>query len=251
MVQGTLPPASSSSSRPSPHRGLARVLVVAGDEALLAQLEAPLSREGYQVELARDQVGAEASLVRASMDLCVVGMAPGDGAAVVLCRRLRQRAGAPILVVSTRASQDDAVAALEAGADDYLASPENRRELVARVRALLRRRSKAEPIEAGEILVVGDVRLDPARHRVWVRDMEVTLPLKEFDLLELLLANAGRVLSRSLLINRVWGSGYGGDGKTLEVHVGRLRAKVEQDPPNPTRILTVRGLGYRYRAHPR
>lgn len=224
--------------------------MVAGDEALLAELDASFSAEGYQVQLARDVAAAEARVgAVGAVDLWVVGMAPGEGASLSLCRRLRQRGAGPILVVAARASQDDAVAALEAGADDYLAPPEHRRELVARARALLRRQVRAGQAEVGETLVVGDVRLDPAGHRAWAGDRELVLPLKEFVLLELLLANAGRVLSRGTLIQRVWGREQG-DGKTLEVHIGRLRAKVEEDPSRPTRILTVRGLGYRYQADP-
>lgn len=233
------------------HRGLARVLVVAGDEALLGHLDASLSAEGYDVRLARDKAAAEARLAAGAFSLCVVAMAPADETALSLCRRLRQLAAGPILVVGERVGQDDAVAALEAGADDYLAPADRRRELVARARALLRRQVRTPPpAEVHETLVVGGVRLDPVRHRVWAGEKELTLPLKEFALLELLLANAGRVMSRGTLVQQVWGR-EGGDGKTLEVHIGRLRAKIEEDPSRPARILTVRGLGYRYRSDPR
>jgi two-component system response regulator RegX3 len=151
-------------------------------------------------------------------------------------------------MVTARNSEIDAVVGLEIGADDYVTKPFRLRELVARVRAALRRvpRSAGTPVEADEIVEVGDVRLDSARHEVFVRDTLVALPLKEFELLELLLLNAGRVLTRDVLIDRIWGPNYFGDTKTLDVHVKRLRAKIEDDPAHPRRLVTVRGVGYRF-----
>jgi two-component system response regulator RegX3 len=165
-----------------------------------------------------------------------------------VCRELRSRSQVPIIMVTARTAEIDAVVGLEVGADDYVTKPFRLRELVARVRAALRRgrSDDATPVSYGDVIEVGDVRLDAGRHEVAVRGERVALPLKEFELLELLLANAGRVLTRDVLIDRVWGPNYYGDTKTLDVHVKRLRSKVEEDPAAPERIVTVRGVGYRY-----
>jgi two-component system response regulator RegX3 len=167
---------------------------------------------------------------------------------VDVCRELRRRSTVPIIMVTAKGSEIDTVVGLEVGADDYVTKPYRLRELVARMRAVLRRRpvDSAGRAAPGEAIEVGDVRLDPERHEVEIRGEQVKLPLKEFELLELLLANAGRVLPRETLIDRVWGTDYVGDTKTLDVHVKRLRAKVERDPAAPTRIVTIRGLGYKY-----
>jgi two-component system response regulator RegX3 len=166
-----------------------------------------------------------------------------------VCRELRNRSRVPIIMVTARNAEIDAVVGLEVGADDYVTKPFRLRELVARVRAALRRSPtlEGEGSEPGvDVLEVGDVRLDVARHEVFVRGDLVPLPLKEFELLELLLLNSGRVLTRDVLIDRVWGPNYYGDTKTLDVHVKRLRSKIEPDPTHPTRIVTIRGVGYRY-----
>ena len=167
---------------------------------------------------------------------------------VDVCRELRRRSKVPIIMVTAKGSEIDTVVGLEVGADDYVTKPYRLRELVARMRAVLRRRppESVTRLPSGEALEVGDVRLDPERHEVEVRGEPVRLPLKEFELLEILLANAGRVLPRDTLIDRVWGTDYVGDTKTLDVHIKRLRAKVEPDPSLPTRIVTIRGLGYKY-----
>ena len=164
-----------------------------------------------------------------------------------VCRSCERRSDVPIIMVTAKGSEIDTVVGLEVGADD-VTKPYRLRELVARMRAVLRRRAADPSVRApsGEVLEVGDVRLDPARHEVEIRGQQVKLPLKEFELLEVLLANAGRVLTRDTLIDRVWGTDYVGDTKTLDVHVKRLRAKVEEDPSSPTRIVTIRGLGYKY-----
>jgi len=166
-----------------------------------------------------------------------------------VCRQLRKKTQVPIIMVTAKGSEIDTVVGLEVGADDYVTKPYRIRELVARMRAVLRRRSRDESavpdLSIGSI-VVGDVALDPDEHRVTVAGADVSLPLKEFELLHLLLANAGRVLPREVLIDRVWGTDYVGDTKTLDVHVKRLRSKIEADPANPTRIVTIRGLGYKY-----
>jgi two-component system response regulator RegX3 len=168
---------------------------------------------------------------------------------VDVCRELRARGTRiPIVMVTARNAEIDAVVGLEVGADDYVTKPFRLRELIARVRAHLRRvpASDEEDLHAADVLEIGDVRLDVGRHEVTVRGDAVALPLKEFELLELLLANAGRVLTRDVLIDRIWGPNYYGDTKTLDVHVKRLRSKVEPDPGHPERIVTVRGVGYRY-----
>ena len=166
---------------------------------------------------------------------------------VDVCRQIRARSRVPIIMVTARNSEIDAVVGLEVGADDYVSKPFRLRELIARVRAALRRGPLDEDNEVrADTLEIGDVRLDVARHEVAVRGELVALPLKEFELLELLLMNAGRVLTRDVLIDRIWGPNYFGDTKTLDVHVKRLRAKVEDDPSQPSRIVTVRGVGYRF-----
>jgi two-component system, OmpR family, response regulator RegX3 len=168
-----------------------------------------------------------------------------------VCRHIRSHSTVPIIMVTAKASEIDTVVGLEVGADDYVTKPYRIRELVARIRALLRRSSmdttgELERPEVATELRVGDVTLDADEHRVTVRGAEVVLPLKEFEVLHLLLANAGRVLTREVLIDRVWGSDYVGDTKTLDVHIKRLRAKVEDDPTTPSRIVTIRGLGYKF-----
>jgi len=224
------------------------VLVVDDEQSYRDALRVALEREGFRVELAAD--GAEAiqrfDAVRPALVLLDVMLPKISG--VDVCREIRTRSQVPIIMVTARNAEIDAVVGLEVGADDYVTKPFRLRELVARVRASLRRGRSDETgvAHVGEVLEIGDVRLDAARHEVAVRGERVALPLKEFELLELLLANAGRVLTRDTLIDRVWGPNYYGDTKTLDVHVKRLRAKVEADPAHPDHIVTVRGVGYRY-----
>jgi two-component system response regulator RegX3 len=166
-----------------------------------------------------------------------------------VCREIRKKSQVPIIMVSAKGTELDTVVGLEVGADDYIVKPYRIRELVARVRAALRRSSamgSGGTIESGTSINVGDVTIDPEQHVVTVRGNVTKLPLKEFELLYVLVANAGRVLTRDTLIDRVWGSDYYGDTKTLDVHIKRLRSKVEVDPGNPTAILTIRGLGYKF-----
>ncbi len=228
----------------------ATVLVVEDEDSFVDALTVGLKREGFRVQVARD--GAEAldvfDAVRPDLVLLDVMLPKISG--IDVCRELRRRSSVPIIMVTAKGSEIDTVVGLEVGADDYVTKPYRLRELVARMRAVLRRRAadSAVAAAAGDALEVGDVALDPDRHEVVIRGSVVPLPLKEFELLELLLANAGRVLSRDTLIDRVWGSDYVGDTKTLDVHVKRLRAKVEPDPSTPTRIVTIRGLGYKYEA---
>jgi len=224
------------------------ILVVDDEQSYRDALRIALEREGFRVEVAAD--GAEAlarfDAVRPALVLLDVMLPRISG--IDVCRELRSRSQVPIIMVTARNAEIDAVVGLEVGADDYVTKPFRLRELVARVRAALRR-GRGDDMgvaQTDEVLEVGDVRLDAARHEVAVRGERVALPLKEFELLELLLANAGRVLTRDVLIDRVWGPNYYGDTKTLDVHVKRLRAKVEDDPGHPARIVTVRGVGYRY-----
>lgn len=225
------------------------VLVVEDEDSFVEALAIGLKREGFRVKVARD--GAEALDVFDAVqpDLVLLDVMLPRISGVDVCRELRRRSQVPIIMVTAKGGEIDTVVGLEVGADDYVTKPYRLRELVARMRAVLRRRSvdtTTASASAGEALAVGDVSLDPERHEVVVRGEAVQLPLKEFELLELLLANAGRVLPRDTLIDRVWGTDYVGDTKTLDVHVKRLRAKVEEDPSAPTRIVTIRGLGYKY-----
>ena len=225
------------------------VLVVEDEDSFIDALTVGLAREGFRVQVARD--GAQAldlfDAVRPDIVLLDVMLPKVSG--IDVCRAIRAKSKVPIIMVTAKASEIDTVVGLEVGADDYVSKPYRLRELVARMRAVLRRAPGLVEVDdpAGlEVLEVGDVTLDPSRHEVHIRGDEVSLPLKEFELLHLLLENAGRVLSRDLLIDRVWGHDYVGDTKTLDVHVKRLRAKVEADPTNPSRIVTIRGLGYKY-----
>jgi len=226
----------------------ATVLLVEDEESFVDALTVGLKREGFLVSVARDGLEALDQFDKVHPDIVLLDVMLPKLSGIDVCRELRTRSQVPILMVTAKGGEIDAVVGLEVGADDYITKPYRLRELVARMRAVLRRVPKApdESPSSGDVLEVGDVRLDPERHEVWVRGQAVALPLKEFELLELLLANAGRVLTRETLIDRVWGPHYVGDTKTLDVHVKRLRAKVEVDPGSPTRIVTIRGLGYKY-----
>jgi two-component system response regulator RegX3 len=225
------------------------LLLVEDEESFVDALVVGLRREGFQVRVARDGVEALELFDLVQPDLVLLDVMLPRLSGVDVCRRLRARSRVPIIMVTAKDSEIDTVVGLEVGADDYVSKPYRLRELVARIRAALRRvPDDSGPDDGGSegVLEVGDVRLDPERHEVAIRGREAALPLKEFELLELLLANAGRVLTRDILISRVWGHDYVGDTKTLDVHVKRLRAKVEDDPSNPRRIVTIRGLGYKY-----
>jgi two-component system response regulator RegX3 len=199
------------------------------------------------VGVAADGAAALDEFERHGADLVLLDlMLPGISGTEV-CRTLRQRSAVPIIMVTAKDGEVDKVVGLELGADDYVTKPFSSRELVARIRAVLRRRGEPEEM-LPSVLEAGPVRIDVDRHVVVVRGQTIAMPLKEFDLLELLVRNAGRVLTRGQIIDRVWGSDYVGDTKTLDVHVKRLRAKIEEDPRNPGLILTVRGLGYKYEA---
>ena len=224
---------------------MTRVLVVEDEESFSDALSYMLGREGFEAVVAPTGPEALAEFDRAGADIVLLDlMLPGLPGTEV-CRALRSRSNVPIIMLTAKDSEVDKVVGLELGADDYVTKPYSARELVARIRAVLRRRGDVE-VPADGALEAGPVRMDVDRHVVAVDGESVALPLKEFDLLELLLRNAGRVLTRGQLIDRVWGSDYVGDTKTLDVHVKRLRAKIEPDPANPKHLVTVRGLGYKF-----
>jgi two-component system response regulator RegX3 len=225
------------------------VLVVEDEESFIEALVVGLKREGFLVKVARDGAEAVETFDAVRPDLVLLDVMLPRLSGIDVCRELRSRSRVPIIMVTAKGGEIDTVVGLEVGADDYVTKPYRLRELVARMRAVLRRAPPQEDTPAGgDVLEVGDVRLDPERHEVSVRSVPVLLPLKEFELLELLLANAGRVLTRETLIDRVWGPHYVGDTKTLDVHVKRLRSKIEDDPSSPRRITTIRGLGYKFEA---
>jgi len=223
-----------------------RVLIVEDEQSFADPLAFLLRKEGFTTAVAGtgqaaldefDRNGADIVL----LDLMLPGMSGTD-----VCKALRQRSGVPVIMVTARDSEIDKVVGLELGADDYVTKPYSARELIARIKAVLRRGGDSESDVS--VLEAGPVRMDVERHVVTVSGMEVSLPLKEFDLLEYLLRNTGRVLTRSQLIDRVWGADYVGDTKTLDVHVKRLRSKIEPDASAPRHLVTVRGLGYKFEA---
>jgi two-component system response regulator RegX3 len=222
-----------------------RVLVVEDEESFSDALSYMLRREGFEVSIAGTGPDALSQFDRSGADLVLLDlMLPGLSGTEV-CRTLRAKSNVPVIMLTARDSEIDKVVGLELGADDYVTKPFSSRELVARIRAVLRRRTEPEETSAA-VLESGPVRMDVDRHVVTVGGRTVPMPLKEFDLLELLLRNAGRVLTRGQLIDRVWGADYVGDTKTLDVHVKRLRAKLEPDPSNPRHLVTVRVLGYKF-----
>ena len=221
-----------------------RVLIVEDEESLADPLAYLLRKEGFETTVAADGPSALAEFDRAGADIVLLDlMLPGMSGTDV-CKQLRARSSVPVIMVTARDSEIDKVLGLELGADDYVTKPYSARELIARIRAVLRRGAEAEEI-GDTVLESGPVRMDIERHIVSVDGEQIALPLKEFDLLEYLMRNKGRVLTRGQLIDRVWGADYVGDTKTLDVHVKRLRAKIESDPANPVRLVTVRGLGYK------
>ena len=226
---------------------MTRILIVEDEPSLSEPLSFLLRREGYDTEVAADGREALAAFDRDGADLVLLDlMLPGLPGTEV-CRELRTRSSVPIIMLTAKDSEVDIVVGLELGADDYVTKPYSTRELLARIRAVLRRRIEVDDL--GEsVLEVGGVRMDVDRHAVSVNGKEVAMPLKEFELLELLLRNAGRVLTRGQLIDRIWGADYFGDTKTLDVHIKRIRSKIEKDPSQPVLLLTVRGLGYRFEA---
>ncbi|HVJ98917.1 MAG TPA: response regulator transcription factor [Acidimicrobiia bacterium] len=224
------------------------ILVVDDEQSYRDALAVALQREGFLVETAADGPEAIARFEAARPSLVLLDVMLPKISGIDVCRELRSRSRVPIIMVTAKTGEIDAVVGLEVGADDYVTKPFRLRELIARVRAALRRSpSDEEPSGDGDMVIeIEEVRLDAGRHEVFVRGLPVALPLKEFELLELLMTNAGRVLTRDTLIDRVWGPNYFGDTKTLDVHIKRLRSKIESNPAQPSRIVTVRGVGYRY-----
>ena len=226
---------------------MTRILIVEDESSLSEPLAFLLGREGYETTIAADGLGAVAEFERNGSDLILLDlMLPGLSGTEV-CREIRSRSSVPIIMLTSKDSEVDIVVGLELGADDYVTKPYSTRELLARIRAVMRRR--VEDDDGPEVVLeAGAVRMDIERHTVSVNGKDTAMPLKEFELLELLLRNSGRVLTRGQLIDRVWGVDYFGDTKTLDVHIKRIRSKIERKPSEPTMLVTVRGLGYRFEA---
>ena len=229
------------------------VLVVEDEQSFAEALTLGLGREGFAVTVASDGADALRRFDEVQPDIVLLDVMLPTISGIDVCREIRTKSKVPIIMVSAKGEELDTVVGLEVGADDYVTKPYRLRELVARMRAVLRRADDAAASSAEDVaptrpepVTVRDVTVDAERHEVTVRGESLDLPLKEFDLLSLLIANAGRVLTRDVLIERVWGMDYYGDTKTLDVHIKRLRSKIESDPKNPTRITTIRGLGYKY-----
>ena len=225
---------------------MTRVLLIEDEDAYRETLGYLLRKEAFDVVEAADGTIGLAEFERGGADIVLLDLMMPGLPGTEVCRRLRARSSVPVIMVTARDDEIDKVVGLELGADDYVTKPFSHRELVARIRAVLRRGQDFE-LEP-DALEVYDVRMDIERHEVWVRGEPVRLALKEFELLEILLRNAGRVMTRGQLIDRIWGADYVGDTKTLDVHVKRLRAKVETDPADPQLLVTVRGLGYKFEA---
>jgi two-component system response regulator RegX3 len=223
---------------------LTKILVVEDEASFSEALSYVLGKEGFEVVVADTGDGAVATFDKVGADLVLLDlMLPGLSGTEV-CKQLRARSNVPIIMLTAKDTEVDKVVGLELGADDYVTKPYSKAELIARIKAVLRR--QGEVVETADaILTAGPVQIDVERHQVKINNTSVSLPLKEFELLEYLIRNSGRVLTRAQLIDRVWGSDYFGDTKTLDVHVKRLRAKIEKDPANPVYIQTIRGLGYK------
>jgi two-component system, OmpR family, response regulator RegX3 len=224
------------------------VFVVEDEETFIEALTVGLKKEGFRVQVARDGAQALERFDAVRPDIVLLDLMLPKISGVDVCRELRARSRVPIIMVTAKGSEVDTVVGLEVGADDYVTKPYRLRELVARMRAVLRRTADRVPDRASggdEVLASGDLVLDPERHEVSVHGQPIDLPLKEFEVLQLLLERAGRVVTRDALIDEVWGHDYVGDTKTLDVHIKRLRSRIEPDPSAPERILTVRGVGYK------
>ena len=226
---------------------MTRILVVEDEESFSDPLSYLLQKEGYDVSVAETGPDALTEFDRNGADLVLLDLMLPGLSGVDVCRALRAKSSVPVIMLTAKDSEVDKVVGLEIGADDYVTKPYSGRELLARIKAVLRRQTEPEALLPSTV-ESGPVRMDVERHTVSVRGDQVNLPLKEFELLEMLLRNSGRVLTRGQLIDRVWGSDYVGDTKTLDVHIKRLRAKVEPDPGRPQHIVTVRGLGYKFEA---
>ena len=224
---------------------MTKILIVEDESSFSEALEFLLGKEGFSVITAATGTEALKKFEQGGIDLILLDLMIPEISGTEVCRQIRAKSKVPIIMLTAKDSEVDKVVGLEIGADDYVTKPYSARELVARINAVLRRNgSESTTVESGVITVQG-IRMDIDRHQVSVNGIPVSLPLKEFELLEFLMRNAGRVLTRIQLIDRVWGSDYVGDTKTLDVHIKRIRAKIEVDPANPKIIQTVRGLGYK------
>ena len=224
---------------------MTKILIVEDEPSFSEALEFLLGKEGFAVVTAENGSDAIKKFEQGGIDLVLLDLMIPEVSGAEVCRQIRAKSKVPIIMLTAKDSEVDKVVGLEIGADDYVTKPYSAKELVARIRAVLRRNSGDLGESDTGVMTVASVRMDIERHQVSVNGIPISLPLKEFELLEFLMRNAGRVLTREQLIDRVWGSDYVGDTKTLDVHVKRLRAKIENDPANPALIQTVRGLGYK------
>jgi two-component system response regulator RegX3 len=223
-----------------------KILVVEDEESVLDPLELLLTKEGYSIITARDGKEALEKFDQSSPDLILLDLMLPEISGTQVCRQIRSKSSVPIIMLTAKDTEVDKVVGLELGADDYIVKPYSKAELVARIKAVLRRQNNESVSSDLGLITAGPVSIDIDRHLVTINGSTISLPLKEFELLEFLARNKGRVLTRTQLIDRVWGSDYFGDTKTLDVHVKRLRAKIEKDPANPVYIQTIRGLGYKF-----
>lgn len=224
---------------------MTKILIVEDEASFSEALAFLLGKEGFVIETAATGTEALAKFKREEFDLILLDLMIPEVSGIEVCRTIRAESQVPIIMLTAKDTEIDKVVGLELGADDYVTKPYSKNELVARIRAVLRRGGNGVSEGDAGVLTVANIRMDIDRHQVSVGGQPISLPLKEFELLEFLMRNAGRVLTRNQLIDRVWGSDYVGDTKTLDVHIKRLRAKVEKDPANPVLIQTVRGLGYK------
>ncbi len=226
-----------------------RVLVIEDEESFIAALKVGLTREGFIVEVQSDGAAAFETFKTFNPDIVLLDLMLPNRSGIDICRDIREIAKTPIIMVTAKSEEIDTVLGLEVGADDYISKPYRLHELIARMRAQLRRTDWVdEPAVMYQLekTVIGNISIDPNRHEVFKGDTQITLPLKEFELLLLLMRNSGQVLTRGILIDHIWGIDYYGDMKTLDVHVRRIRSKIEDNPSKPKKILTIRGLGYKY-----
>lgn len=225
---------------------MSKILIVEDESSFSEALAFLLGKEGFDVVIAEDGRAALETFAREGADLILLDLMIPEISGVDVCRTIRTTSQVPIIMVTAKDAEIDKVVGLEIGADDYVTKPYSSRELIARIKAVLRRGVSDDELHGElEVITVGTIKLDTARHQASNKGVAIALPLKEFELLEFLMRNSGRVLTRSQLIDRVWGGDYFGDTKTLDVHIKRLRAKIEVDPANPVLIQTIRGLGYK------
>lgn len=225
---------------------MTKILIIEDEESVLEPLELLLINEGFQVETAKDGKIGINKFTQSGADLILLDLMLPEISGTEVCKQIRKNSNVPIIMLTAKDTEVDKVVGLEIGADDYITKPYSTRELVARINAVLRRRTTSSSTTNAGVLIAGPVKIDIDKHNISINGLPANLPLKEFELLEFLVRNRGRVLTRTQLIDRVWGSDYFGDTKTLDVHIKRLRAKIEKDPANPKYIQTIRGLGYKF-----